>query len=242
MYASFGEFFAALKEARFGFGAFWQWVTDLYYSMTANPDIAKVWDGLMNLIQPIYAAVPYILILLSLIVAFFGKKVMPVLKFVFFFVIGFALGVHFITPLLGRVVTVPGWVCGLVIAVVSAVVYRFLYMASYAIACLYSVYILFYSGFYISPVIEHTTARALFCLGIAAVAVILAFMLRKYLEMLGTAMLGGYLVAVIFRGFIFDYRQLSFLAATPKVGAFLIAFLIGIPAALFQYKKRRKYR
>ncbi len=242
MYASFGEFFVALKEARFGFGAFWQWVTDLYYSMTVNPDIAVVWNWLMNLIRPIYAVVPYVLILLSLSISFFGRKMMPVLKFVFFFVIGFALGVHFITPLLGRVVAVPGWVCGLVIGVVSAVIYRFLYMGAYAVACLYSVYILCYSGFYISPAVEHSTGRALLCLGISAVAVILAFMLRKYLEMLGTAMLGGYLVAVIFRGFIFDYRQLAFLASTPKVGAFLIAFLIGIPAAVFQYKKRRKYR
>lgn len=242
MYASFGEFFDALKEARFGFGAFWQWVTDLYYSMTVNSDIAKIWNGLMNLIRPIYVVIPIILIIFAVLVALFGRKMMPVLKFFFFLVIGFALGVYFITPLVSRIISVPGWVCGLVIGVVSAVLYRFLYLAFYSIACLYSVYILCYSGFYISPTIEHSTGRALLCLGISAVAVILAIMLRKYIEMFGTAMLGGYLVALVFRSFIFDYRLLPFLAATPKIGAFVIAFLIGVPATVFQYKKRRRYR
>ena len=242
MFANFGEFFNAIKEARFGFGSFWQWVTELYYSITKNPDISNIWSAIMRFLDPFYSVVPYMLIILSLIVAFFGRKMMPVLKFAFFFLIGFVLGVYYITPLIEKVVVVPGWVCGLVIAVVSAVLYRFLYVAGYSVACVYSVYILCYSGFYIKETTAYTTGKALVCLAVAAVALILAFLLQKYLEMFGTALLGGYFVAVIVRGFIFDYRTLGFLANNPKIGAFVISFLIAVPATIFQYRTRRKYR
>ena len=242
VFANFADFFNAVKEARFGFGSFWQWVTELYYSITENADIAKIWSGIMRFIAPFYGAVPYILIVLSLVVAFFGRKMMPVLKFAFFFLIGFVLGVYYITPWIANVVAVPGWVCGLVIAVVAAVLYRFLYIAGYSVACIYSVYILCYSGFYIKQPTAYTTGKALVCLAVAAIALILAILLQKYLEMFGTALLGGYFVAIIFRAFIFDYRTLGFLANAPKVATFAISFLIAVPAAVFQYRTRRKYK
>lgn len=241
MFSSFGEFFSAVKEARFGFAELWQWITDLYYSITINADIAEVWSGIMRVLNPIYSVVPYLLIILSVAIAFFGKKMMPVIKFAAFFTLGFVLGVYYITPLLNNILTIPPWICGLVIAIVSAVLYRFLYFAAYAVAVGYSVYIVCYSGFYLTPAVDYTAGKSLVCLVIALAAVVLTFILMKYVEMLGTSLLGGYLVALVVRGFIYEYRQLPFLQSTPWLGALIITLVIAIPGFIVQVKTRRRY-
>ena len=241
MFSSFGEFFSAVKEARFGFREVWQWITDLYYSITVNSDIADVWDAIMRVLDPIYSIVPYVLIALCIAVAFFGKKMMPVIKFSAFFVLGFVLGVYYITPLLNDIIAIPPWVSGLVIAIVAAVLYRFLYFATYAVAVGYSVYILCYSGFYLAPEVEYTSGKALVSLVIALAAVVLAFILMKYVEIVGTSLLGGYLVAVVLRGLIYDYRELGFLESTPWLGALVITLVIAIPGFIVQLKTRRRY-
>ena len=241
MFATFAEFFVALREGRFGFGPFWQVMTDLYYSITQNPDVSVIWNGLMGILKPIYGVVPYILIILSLMVAFFGKKMMPVLKFVAFFLAGFVGGVYFITPLISRLIAVPGWLCGLVIAIVCAVLYRFLYLGLYAVAVVFSVYVLCYNGFYINPTVEYSVSKAFVCLAISCCAAIFAFILIKYLEMLGTAALGAYFVALVMRGFLFDYRQMGFLQATPWAGTLAIVLILGVPGLVVQFRTRRRY-
>lgn len=242
MFGSVGEFFNAVVEARLDFAPLWQLITDLYYSITQNPDMQALWGGIMRLLDPIMGVVPYILILLSLTVAFFGKKIMAIIKFSAFFVVGFALGLHYVTPWIGYTVEVPGWICGLVIAIVAATLYRTIYMVIYVATGTYCLYTVFYLGFYAIPTPEFTGNRAVVSLVFAILAVVLALVLRKYIEMIGTSVLGGYFVALIIRGFLFDYRTLSFLSSVPKLGTVIITFIIAIPAFVVQYRTRRRYR
>ena len=242
MYDSFGEFFIAVKEGSFGFYQLWEWFVNLYYSVTKAPDIMNIWAAFMKFIDPIYPIVPYILIALCLFVVFFGKKLMPVLKFLACFFFGFIGGLYFIGPPLAAIVTVPAWVSGLVVAVVAAVLYRFIYYIAYAVGTVYCVYTLCYSGFYIGGEPEHTLGKALICLGIAVTAAVLAFVFRRHVERIGTAILGGYLISYIIRCFIYDYKAWEAFRAVPWLAAAVITVLIAIPGVIVQYKTRHKYR
>lgn len=242
MYDSIGEFFIAVKEGTFGFYELWEWFVNLYYSVTKAPDIMNIWAALMNFISPIYSLVPYILVALCLGVVFFGKKLMPVLKFLACFFFGFIGGLYFIGPPLAEIVTVPAWVSGLVVAVVAAVLYRFIYYAAYAIGIGYCVYTLCYSGFYIAGEPEHTAGKALMCLAIAVGAIVLGFIFRRHVEMIGTSILGGYLVSYVIRCFIYDYKALDVFDDVLWLPAAVITVLVAIPGVIVQYKTRRKYK
>ena len=241
MFESIGAFFQALIKGEFGFYEVWEYFVNLYYAVTKAPDMMNIWAALMKALDPIYGAVPYILIGLCLIMAFFGKKLMPVLKFLGCFFVGFVCGVYFIGPLLMAVINVPPWVCGLVLAIIAAVLYRFIYYIAYAVCCTYFVYVLAYMGFYMREGVEFTATKSLVCLGVALAVTILAFIFRKYVEMAGTAFLGGYLISYIIRCMIFDYKALDWLQETPRLGAAIITLIVMIPATIFQYKTRQRY-
>ena len=241
MFESILAFFKALIQGEFGFYELWEYFVNLYYSVTKAPDIMNIWAALMRFISPFYAAVPYILIALCLVMAFFGKKLMPVLKFLGCFFVGFVCGVYFIGPLLMPIINVPPWICGLVLAIIASVLYRFIYYAAYAVCCTYCVYVLCYMGFYMREGAEHTSSKSIVCLAIALGVTIVAFIFRKYIEMAGTAFLGGYLVSYTIRCMIYDYKALDWLQETPWVGAGVITLLIALPAFIFQYKTRQRY-
>ena len=139
------------------------------------------------------------------------------------------------------IINVPPWVCGLVLAIITAVIYRFIYFAAYGITFLYCVYVLCDTIFYMRDGESYTTAKFVVCFGIAVGVTLVAFMLRRYIEMAGTAFLGGYLVSYTIRCMIFDYKALDWLQDTPWVGAGVITLIIAIPAFAVQYKTRKKY-
>ena len=234
-------FFQALMQGEFGFYQLWEFFVNLYYSVTKAPDIMSIWDALMKVLNPIYSVVPYILIALCLVIAFFGKKILTVLKFRAAFFVGFVCGVYFIGPLLMPIINVPTWICGLVLAIIAAVLYRFLYYIAYAVSTCYCVYMLCYMGFYMREGVEHTNSRAIVCFAIALGVTVIAFVFKKYFEMAGTAVLGGYLISYIIRCMIYDYKALEWLQETPWLGAGVITVVIAIPAFAFQYKTRQRY-
>jgi len=236
------EFFMSVKEAEFGFYEIWEYVVNLYYSISQLPEMVEIWNGFRSFIDPFYSVVPYILIVLALIVAFFGKKIIGLIKFVACAFVGFFAGMYFVHPLITDLITIPSWITGIVVAIVAAVLYRFLYLAAYAIGFGYCAYILCYTGFYLrGEEVVHTDSMAIVCLAIAVGVVVLLFIFRKYVEMLGTAILGGYLVSYIIRCMIYDYKALEFVQAAPWAAAAVITAVIAIPAFLVQYKTRRRY-
>lgn len=238
---SFAEFFTTLKEGRFGFGVIKDAVVNLYYSITENPDIVPIWNWIMNLIEPIFGVVTVVLLAVALIGVFFGKKALPFYKFVFFFIVGFALGVHLLAPIIPDVVTIPSWVVGIVLAVVVAVLYKFLYYALYALCFGYSAYILAYYGCFFIKEPVYTPTRAAICVIIAVAVICLAFVLRKYIEMLGTAALGAFMTTKIFISFVYDFTEFPFLAGIEWVGILVVSIILGLLGFIVQFKTRRRY-
>ena len=235
------DFFTAVKEAAFGFEAFSEFAVTLYYSITENPDMQSVWSALMGILNPIIAVVPYILIVLMALVSFFGKKIIGIIKFIAFFIVGFALGLYYVTPLISSVISFSGVICGLIIGILAAVLYRFLYIVLYTVSITYSVYILCYKSFVPDALETYALDKSLVALLIAVLVLVLAFIFKKYVEMLGTSLLGGYMIAIIVKNLIFDYTALGFLGALAWIAPIVIMLVVAIPGFIVQVKTRRRY-
>lgn len=241
MYASFADFFTALWQADFGFGKLWEWLVGIYKYTIEMPGVVEIRSAIDSFIAPAAPYLPFILIALSVLVALVGKKILPVLKFLTFFFFGFIAGAYFITPILANLVAMPSWLCGLVIAIVAAVLYRFVYYVLYTLFFLYSTYIFCYTGFTLQAQTEHSESKAITCFAVAIAVVIVAFIFKKYVEMAGTAFLGGYFVFLIINGMLFNFASLEFFAYTPWVMPLVITLAIGIPGFVVQFKSRKRY-
>lgn len=238
---AFAEFFNNVKEANYGFGVIRDAIVSMYYSITENPDIAAIWNGMMGYIQDYFVIVCAVLAIGCLVVAFLGQKMMGFLRFVFFFIIGFVLGVHLLAPIIPAEVPIPAWVVGLVVAIVAAVLCRFLYYVLYAVAAGYSVYILCYHGFYIPDFDFVTKGNAIISLIVAAVIVVLAFVFRSYIERAGTAALGGWFATVLVANFVYDFAAWPVFGGMHWLGKVIVSCIIGIAGFVVQIVSRSRY-
>ena len=241
MYESFADFFTALWHADFGFGKLWEFLSGIYTSAVEMPGVVEIKTAIGGFLSPAAPYLPFILIALSIVIAFVGKKIISPLKFIAFFFFGFIAGAHFITPVLEELIAMPSWLCGFVIAIVSAVLYRFVYYVLYTLFFLYSTYIICYTGFTLQPQTEHSSSKAITCLAVAVAVVVLAFIFKKYVEMAGTAFLGGYFVFLIINGMLIDFSSLEFFAYTPWVMPLVITLVVAIPGVVVQFKSRKRY-
>ena len=241
MFTNFSEFFTCVKEARFSFEYIWDAIVSLYSDITLNSDISAIWSSIMDGIASAHKLVMMLLVIGCVAVAFFGRKMIGFLKFIFFFIIGFALGTHLLTPLILEAVEIPGWLVGTVVALVAAVLYRFLYVVLYSVIAGYGMYILTYHGFYLQGESDYSNAKAIYCLIAAVVAVIIALVLKKYIEMLGTAVLGGWLASWIFVNFVYDFSALPVFGGITRVAILVPAVAVAAVGAIVQIKTRKRY-
>ena len=77
-------------------------------------------------------------------------------------------------------------------------------------------------------------------LAIALVVVVILFLFRKFIEMLGTAALGGFIIAESIR-MLWDYTTLDFLKGIEWVGALAITVVIALIGFIVQVKTRERY-
>lgn len=241
MFESFGAFFEALWQARFGFAELWAWLCEIYQSAINMTGVIEIRQSIDAFFVPVQPYIPYILILLLSLVSFFGKKLMPIIKFLGFFFLGFIFGAHYITPLLAGVIAIPAWVYGLAIGIIASVLYRFVYYTLYTLGIVYSVYIICYTGFTFQPQTIHSSSKAVTCLVVAVVIAVLALIFRKYVEMVGTALLGGFLVFIVVNFMLFDFYSLELLWYTPWIAPLAFTLVLGIPGSIVQLKMRKRY-
>ncbi len=237
----FVEFFEGVREVRFGFDVIWDFIASLYYAITENPDISVIWNAIMSAIQPAHGIIMTVLVIFSVLVATFGKKMIGCLKFIFFFVVGFALGVHLIAPLIPPEVIIPSWIIGLVIGVVAGVLYRILYILLYSTVIGYSSYILFYTGFFLTQDLTYTPGKALTCLLGAALVLVFALIFKRFVEMIGTAALGGWLASWIFANQIYNFTVWPLFDGARWAALLIPTLIIGVLGAWVQIKTRRRY-
>jgi hypothetical protein len=240
MFSTFGEFLGCVKEARFTFDVIWQAIVAFFGDVLSNPDVSAVWNGFLSAIEPIYTIAIIVGIVLALVIAFFGRKLMGVIKFIAFFVAGFLVGTHVLAPLLPPEIAIPGWISGIVLALIAGVLSRFIYIVFYVIAGGYSMYVLTYYGFFLASEPVYSNTRALTCLAAAVVTVILILIFKKYVEMLGTAVLGSWLAVLLFIQ-IYDFTAWPFFEGLEWLATLILAGVVAIVAFAVQVKTRRRY-
>lgn len=241
MFTNFSEFLNCVKEARFNFDVIWQWLTSIFKAITENPDVQGVWQALMTLISPIYTSVVVILIVCCLIAAFFGRKIISVLKFFLFFVAGFFLATHFLAPLLPSQIDVHACIIGLVVALVVAVLAKFLYAILYFVFFAYGTYASVFFVLLLNPAESYSNTKAIVCLAISVVVTVLAFVFRKYIEMTVTSVLGAWAAVVLFAGNIHNFSAWPLFAGREWVGIFVATVILALLGLLVQVKTRRRY-
>lgn len=241
MITSFSEFIEYLIGARFGFAYLWELLVNLYESVTTDVNVLSIWDWLKNLASGILGAVPYILMALGVVVLLFGKKMGGLVKFVGFFILGFFLGVYFLEPVIPLEVPISPWVIGIIIAIIAAVLSKFLFVTSYSIVVVYSVYRLCYHGFFFDTQHTFSAGKAITAFVVAAIILTLTLIFFRFVEMILFSALGAWMITSGFGIGIID------LGAIPKLGDkswILEISIIGIIAVLgfiFQLKTRKRY-
>ena len=235
MFSGIMSFFDSVKEARFDFKVISDSIAKLYNSIASDPNVLEIVDSVMNAIRPLYGSIMTILVILSVLIALFGRKMISAIKFVFFFVIGFFLGTHLLAPLIPPEAAIPPVIVGLIVGFVAAVLYRFLYIVLYSVVFGYGTYVLLYNGSLIHEEMVYNLGKSAVCLICAIVIAVVALIFKKFIEMVGTAFLGGWLAVKLFDATILPY------SGGNLVAIMIPAVIIAAIGAVVQIKTRRRY-
>ena len=229
-----------LINAKVDFKGIGDWFTGIYESATTQGSVAGIWDMLDAYLKMIPAVTAIVLLALSFIQVFAGKKLLPLQKFLGAFFVGFLAGAHFIYPMISDFLPLSDLIVGLIVGVVAALICKLVYFLAFILAAGHPVYLLCMTGA-ISPMFLENMMMS----GIAAaVAIVIALIFRKWIEMLGTAVLGGYcvylsldalLVALIAGGFD------TLLPGYAQIVKIAVIALFGFFGFIVQVKHRRRY-
>ncbi len=232
----FAEIVDPIIKGAYSFAQIWENLLKFLSDMWADVHIQNLWGELWAFISNLGGAIPFVLLGVWLVVTFLGKRIYGFLRFIAFFIAGFALGVYFVSPfVLQWMPVLPTWTIGLVTGVVAAVLSKLLYIILYAAIPGYAVYLLFCGGF-ILPLKDNYIVALL----VALVAVVLLFVFRKYVETAGIALLGGYGVACVVRGF-YDYTSWDAFVGREWLGVLILTIIVGAVGFFVQYKTRDRY-
>ena len=227
-------FFNRFIAGEFGYTELSQYIRD-FNSVVESDSTVSVITGITNSL-PMH----YIMIVAMLVIAFWGKKLLPLINFLTVFTIGCGVGIYYIHEPLSAVIPLPSIVSGLLIGILAAIIYRLVYIILF-------IGITFYGTFTIGYAVLGTALsglgdlRGYIFMGIAAVVVIVALIFRRYAEMLGTAVLGGAVIARLVSKHIYDFTALSLFGGKTWLAILLVTAIIAIPGFIVQFKTRRRY-
>ena len=227
-----------LINGSYDFKAIIDKVKSIYDAVMGNGNISSWWEtftGYLDMVPAI--AVSGVLLLLSLVMVFFGKRLLGLTKFLAFFAAGFGLGVAYLAIHIPSSINFPHWIVGIVVGVVCALLSRVLYFAAYVGVAGYSAYLASISG-YILP--EFTKGNKIIALVFAAVAIVVCLLLKKLIEMLGTATLGGYLASLCI---LEMFSQLNLNLESDLIVMIIkiaVIVLCGVFGFVVQYKTRKR--
>lgn len=222
------EFFQKVAQAAYSF----QDIGDFFKKLLLEGDIRTYYEKAIGFIPDFYI---YVLLAFSVLMAFFGKKLLGPQKFIAFLAVGFAAGEVYVAPLLVDILpSLPAWVSGLVIGLIAALLCKFLYWIAVAVATGYSVFMVLYTDmFFTLPEPKQIIAAVA-----ALVAIILVFIFLKFFERLGTAFLGGYLSTVL----LMKAVDFSFIPLDLAITKWILVGVIALLGFLVQIATRsRRY-
>jgi hypothetical protein len=235
-----GAFFASIADGTLNFYVIGDFFNGYIARFQASEELMNMWNGLLGFLSKLGAALPIVLLALCAVEIFLGKKLIQIQRFLACVAVGYCVGVLSISPLINQAFLLPNYISGIVIAVVAAVLSKYIYFVALALAAGYSVFLICYTNACI-PFPIPTAGNLVVSIIVAAVIVLLMFLLLKYVEMAGTAILGGYLATRVVIANYFDYRTWSFLVGREWIGEIVFVGIIAIIGFIVQYKSRARY-
>lgn len=176
------------------------------------------------------------LIAICLFVGLFGRRFSGLVRVTLLFAIGFVASVYWICPLVAKAAPqVPGYCIGLAAGLFAAVMSNLIYNGVYIGAIGFDVYNICFNAMMFEGLTALTKGNLALSAGIAGVAVILALVVRKYLEMLITAAAGGIGVAFCVSK-IYSYAEMLNMEA--KVAMLVVGAVLAVPMFIYQYRHR----
>jgi len=234
---TFSAVFELIHKASFTLEEFWSFILSLVASLTENDYITEIKATLEQLLTPVLAALPIIFMVFALTIAIFGKKLFPVIRFVGFFLIGFLVGVCFLTPPLHNVfAAMPSWLIGLIAGVVFAVASKVVYFILLLAVPFYSLYYLSMSG----TALAFTAGNYVISIVIGLVGLVAFLLLRKTVAMLLTSALGGWWFATQLK-LVYDYVSLPVFDSNELKATLIVAGAVALVGFLLQLLTRKRY-
>ena len=194
---------------------------------------------LFEMIKGIGQALAFVAIAVGALQLLYGKKFLGLFKFVAFAGIGYAVGAFAIQPILPEILlnAINPTVCGVIFALIAAVLYKLLYvLVLFGLGGTF-VYVIFYAGGLI-PMELPTIGNATMSYVVVGIALFLLLIKKKNAERLGTAFLGSYLITYGVK-MLYDYTAL--IPDQAKIINAIVLVALAIGGYVYQYRRRRRY-
>lgn len=237
------EFWENLKVAHWDFAAIWEAIVGTYYAMINTATHISQMEVVNGFLAgfPTFT-LPLAFLVLALIETFVGKRILGFQKFVVCFILGFEYGVLYVSNLLDSIVVIDHWIAGLVIGIIAALLSKLIYFLAYVGAIGYAVYFIAYTGTYLPAEISaFTVDNMVYSLVAAGAVVLLALILRKWIEMVGTSALGAW---AVFKSvdMLVNFNSIEAIAQNYDMIMYIAVAVIGLIGLVVQFKTRkRKY-
>ncbi len=224
------DFFSKVIAGNFGFDNLKESIIRFNEAVSTHPDMTF----LSNFFNSVAGVMPYVTIAIMFLFLFFGKKLLPQIKFVCSFFVGFGLGVYLLAPTVDGIISgVPAWVSGLVIALLLLAINRLFYFLFFIFATFFTVSVL------LNSFLNFGTSTLIF---VAVVGVIIALIFKKYVEMLGTAFLGAFIMLKEINSSLLAFNtEINLDSAFSIELVSVIAIIIGVIGFIVQIKTRKRY-
>ena len=176
------------------------------------------------------------LIAVCLFVGLFGRRFSGLVRVSLLFAIGFVASVYWVCPIVANVAPqIPGYAIGLAAGLFAAVMSNLIYNGVYIGAIGFDVYNICFNAMMFEGITALTKGNLPVSIGVASVAVLLALVVRKYLEMLITAAAGG-IGAAFCISKLYNYAEMLNMEA--KMAILVVGAVIAVPMFIYQYRHR----
>ena len=213
--------------------------TSILNSVLSEPSIAPYYDICKGYIGSLGIAFPLIVICLCFVVGLYGRRLSDILRFVLLFAVGFVASVYWVAPIVkGFVPVIPAYAIGLAVGIFAAVMSRFIYNVVYIGVIGFDTYNICFNAIFLVEITSMTKGNLAVSIGAAVVAVAIALLVRRYLEMVITAAAGGIGIAFFVKQFI-DYTV--YINLDTMTSVFVVGAVLAIPMFIYQYYNRVIY-
>lgn len=205
----------------------------------SEPSIAPFYASYQTFVASLGIYFPIILSAVCLLIGLFGRRNSGIVRVVLLFAVGFVASVYWAAPFVQQFLSaIPAYAIGLACGIFAAVTSRMIYDLVY-IGCIgFDVYNICFNALFLVELTAFTKGNLALSVGIAVVAVLLSLLLRKYLEMILTAGIGGIGIAYFVKQ-LYDYTV--FVNLDANTAMLVVGAVIAIPMFIYQYYNRVLY-